>query len=177
MKRIQSLSTAIFIFLAAAARAGVVPPDFRAGANRLRFGLGFRRRRRFAHDIAGLFAGRAAGTGRGCAAERAGILVQRLLRRVAQKIFKCEHGRRAAENIVADFRFYVDHQFVKNLERLGLVFDERIALPMRAQADAVTQRIHFVKMLLPQFVNRAQDRETLDGHQFFRLLEIGRAHV
>jgi hypothetical protein len=54
--------------------------------------------------------------------------VQRLLRHVAQEIFKRHHAGRAAENVVADLRFDVDHQFVENLERLGLVFDQRIAL-------------------------------------------------
>ena len=98
----------------------------------------------------------------GTAAKRARVLVQGLLRDVLQKIFKRHHARRAAENVVADFRFHVDHQFVKNLERLGLVFQQRIALAVRAQADAVAQAVHLVKMLLPQFVNRAQNREALD---------------
>jgi hypothetical protein len=66
--------------------------------------------------------------GRGGAAKRAGGLVQRLLRHVPQEIFKRQHGRRAAEDVVADFRLHVDHQLVEHLERLGLVFHERVAL-------------------------------------------------
>ena len=63
--------------------------------------------------------------------------VQRLLRRIAQEILKRHQAGRAAEDVVADFRLHVDHQLVENLERLGLVFQQRIALAVRAQADAV----------------------------------------
>ena len=97
-------------------------------------------------------------------------MVQRLLRGVAEKILKRHQARRAAENVVADLRLDVDHQFLENLERFGLVFDQRIALAVRAQADAVAQAVHLVKMLLPQLVNRAQDRVALDRLERFRIL-------
>ena len=45
---------------------------------------------------------------------------------------------------MADVGLDVDHQLVENLETLRLVFDERIFLAMRAQADAVTQAVHLV---------------------------------
>ena len=63
---------------------------------------------------------------------------------------------------MADLRLDVDHQLVKNLERFGLVFDERIALAVAAQADAVAQAVHFIEMLLPQAVNGAEHRVALD---------------
>ncbi len=113
----KSTPVALLVFLAAAARAGVVATYFRASANGLGFGLRFRRRRSFAHDVAG-FALRAS-CGR-AATERAGGLVQGLLRDVFQEIFKCHYAGRAAENVVTDFRFHVDHEFIENLERLGL---------------------------------------------------------
>src|SRR5260221_6822529 len=81
----QSPSAAVLVFLAAAAGAGVVAPDFRAGADGPGLGLCFRRRRRFAHDVTGLFAARTAG-GHAAAAERARVLVQGLLRDVLQAI-------------------------------------------------------------------------------------------
>ena len=42
-----------------------------------------------------------------------------------------------------------DHQLVKHLEGLGFVFDERIALAVRAQTDARPQAVHAVEVLLP----------------------------
>src|ERR1035437_8118044 len=166
---LRLLPAAVFVFLAAAAGAWAVAADFRAGADGVGLGLGFHRLRGFADHVAG-FGLSAAGSGAG-AAERAGVLVQGLLRRVAEKIFKRHQARRAAEDVVADLRFHVNHQFVENLERFGLVFEQRIALAVGAQADAVAQAVHLVKMFLPQFVNRLQDGVTLYRHQFFRLLE------
>ena len=89
-------------------------------------------------------------------------LMRRLLRHVAQEILKRHQAGGAAEDVVADLGFDVDHQFLENLERLGLVFDQRIALAVRAQADAVAQAVHLVKMLLPELVNGAQNRVALD---------------
>ena len=43
----------------------------------------------------------------------------------------------------------VDHQLFENLESLGFVFDERIALAVRAQPDAVPEAVHLVEMFLP----------------------------
>ena len=107
-------------FFSTAAGARVVAPDFRAGPFRLR--LFFRKLiRRFADQIASLLflVCRAA-------AEGAGLLVQRLLLHVAQKILERHHARRAAENIVADLRFDVDHQFVENFIGFRFVFHQRI---------------------------------------------------
>src|ERR1035437_9750500 len=85
---LRLLPAALFVFLAAAAGAWVVAADFRAGADGLGLGLAFHRLRGFADHVAG-FGLSAAGSGAG-AAERAGVLVQGLLRRVAEKIFKDE---------------------------------------------------------------------------------------
>src|SRR5271154_657230 len=132
----QLFAAALLVFFAAATGARIVAADFRAGANGLGFGLAFRRLRGFTDHVAGIFVRRRAGGG---TAKSIGILVQGLLGDVAQEIFKRHHARRAAENIVADLRFYVDHQFVENLERLGFVFQQRIALAVRAQAAALAQ--------------------------------------
>src|SRR5208283_2740572 len=74
---VLSPSAAVLVFLAAAAGAGVVAADLRAGAD----GLGlFLRGGGFAHDIAGFALRRAARTGgRSAAAEGARRLVQCLL--------------------------------------------------------------------------------------------------
>src|SRR5204863_27265 len=60
---------------------------------------------------------------------------------------------------------------IEHLEGFRFVFDQRIALPIAAQADAVTQAVHLVKMLLPQLVNRRQDREALDFLERIGILE------
>ena len=88
--------------------------------------------------------------------------MQGLLRRVAEKILEREQAGGAAEDVVANLRFDVDHQLVKNLERLGLVFEQRIALAVGTEADAVAQAVHLVKMFLPQFVDRLQNRVAFD---------------
>src|SRR2546425_359595 len=58
--------------------------------------------------------------------------------------------------------FDVDHQFLENLKGFSLVLDQWVTLAMCAQADAVAQAVHLVKMFLPQLVNRAQNRIALD---------------
>src|SRR5208282_6007792 len=167
----ELLPAAVLVFLAAAAGAGIVAADFWAGANRLGFFRG-RRRRRFADDVAGFALRAAAGAGGSRAtAKGAGGLVQGLLRDVAQKILEGHHGRGAAKDVVADLGLHADHQFVENFVGLGLVFDKRVALAVAAQADAVAQAVHFVEMFLPQLVNRAQNRVALDGREFFGVLE------
>src|SRR6185312_11653368 len=93
------------ILLPAPARARIVASNFRPGA--LRLWLFLRKFvRRFAHHIALLVLVRRA------AAEGRGLLMRRLLRHVAQEILKRQHARRAAENIVANLCFDVDHQGV-----------------------------------------------------------------
>ena len=44
-------------------------------------------------------------------------------------------------------------------------------LRVRPQADALTQAVHLVKVLLPQFINRAQNRVALDRHELVRLFK------
>ncbi len=72
---------------------------------------------------------------------------------------------------MANLGLHVDHQFVENLERLGFVFDERVALAVTAQTDAVAQAVHFIEVFLPQTVNRAQDGEPLDFLQRFGIFK------
>src|SRR3989442_4401084 len=43
---------------------------------------------------------------------------------------------------VANLGFDVDHQLLENLEGLGFVFDERVALAVGAEANAVAQAVH-----------------------------------
>ena len=64
--------------------------------------------------------------------------------------------------VVVRIALHIDHQLVENLECLGLVLDERIALAVTRKADAVAQAVHFVEMFLPETVNRGEDGEPLD---------------
>ena len=104
-------------------------------------------------------------------AEGAGGLVRRVLRHVAQEILERHQARGAAEDVVANLGFDVDHQFLENLERFGLVFDQRIALAVGAQADAVAQAVHLIEMLLPELVDGAENRVALDFLERVRIFE------
>ena len=53
---------------------------------------------------------------------------------------------------MADLGLDVDHQLFENLERFRLVLDQRIALTVRAQPNAVSQAIHLIQVFLPQFL-------------------------
>ena len=46
-----------------------------------------------------------------------------LLRDAAEKILECHEAGRAAEDVVANLSFDVDHQLVEHLEGFGFVFD------------------------------------------------------
>src|SRR4051812_14100964 len=129
------LPAALLVFLFAAAGTGVVPAHFGPATDRL--GL-LDCRSGFADDVAALGRTipdrlRAAGSR---AAEGIGVLLDGALLRVME-VFERHHVRGAAEDVMADLGFDVDHQLFENLEGFGLVFDERIALPMSAQTDAV----------------------------------------
>jgi len=91
--------------------------------------------------------------------------VDRLLRHFAQEVFERQQTGCAAKDIVTDLRLDVDHELFEHGERLGLVFDERVTLAVSPQANAVAQAVHVVKMLLPQFIDRAQNGVTLDRLQ------------
>src|SRR5579885_2871829 len=165
-----SFAAAVFVFLAAAAGAGVVAADLGAGADGPVFFF-LLRRRRFADDVSAVGRRSRTGTGGGRSAKGAGGLVQGLLGHVAQKIFEGGHGGRAAEDVVADLRFDIDHQFVEHAERLGLVFHQGVALAIAAQADAVTETVHFIKVFLPEAVNGHQNGEALDFFEGFGIFE------
>ena len=68
----------------------------------------------------------------------------------------------AAEDVVADLGFDAGHQLLENLVGFGLVFHQRIALAVGAQADALAQAVHAVEMLLPELVHGIQDGVALD---------------
>src|SRR5204862_2743636 len=97
--------------------------------------------------------------------------MHRLLRHVSQEALESHHARGAAEDVVANLSFDVDHQLLEHLERLGLILDKRIALAIRPQADAVAQAVHPVKVLLPKLVDGAENRNPLDGLEGLRILE------
>src|SRR5262245_42000303 len=132
----------MLVLLSALARARIIAADLWAGADGLGF---FHGGRGFADDVAGIL-GRATGAAGGGAAtataKGAGRLMQRLLRDVAQKILEGHEARGAAEDVVANLGFDVNHQLVENLVGLRLVFDERVALAVGPQTDAVTQTVH-----------------------------------
>src|SRR5205807_5948844 len=160
------LPAAMLVLPAAAARARIVASDFRSVADRL--GL-LRRGHRFADHFTPL--GRRRVARRLVSAEGAGGLVHRLLRHAAQELLERHQARRAAEDVVANLRLDVDHQFIKHLERLGFVFDERVALAILPQANAVPQTVHAVEMLLPEAVNRAENSVTFDGFELLRIFK------
>ncbi len=83
-------------------------------------------------------------------------------RQVAHEAVEGHHAGGAAEDVVADFGLDVGHQFVEDLEGLRLVFDERIALAVGAQADAVAQGVHAVEVLLPEGVHGLENDVALD---------------
>ena len=93
------------------------------------------------------------------------------LRQVVQELLEGHEARGAAEDVVADLRLDVDHQGVEELEGLGLVLDERVALAVGTQADGVAQRIHPVEVLLPQAVDGIEDGVALDVGQGVGALE------
>src|SRR5439155_12542596 len=157
----------MLVFFAAATGTRVVASDFWAGADR--FGL-FCRGHDFGNHFAAFDRRRLAA---GCrAAKRAGLLMNGPLRQLAQELLEGHEAGGAAEDVVADLGLDVDHQLIKNLERLGLVFDEWIALSVGAQTDAVAQAVHAVEVLLPQPVNRAENGVALDGLELSRVFNL-----
>ena len=115
-------SATLLVFLLAAAGTGIIAPHLRPGPFGLWLFLG-KVVGGLAHNVARLCLVRL-----GRILECAGGGVRRLLRHVAQKILERPQARSAPEDVVANLGFDVDHQFFKDLERLRLVFDERIAL-------------------------------------------------
>src|ERR1022692_1318882 len=88
------LSAAVLVLFPAAAGAGIVPSHFGAAAHRFGLGHGLGR---FGDHVAGSFA---AGGGRGLAGPKSCLLlVNGLLRHVAQKLLEGHHAGSAAENI------------------------------------------------------------------------------
>ena len=117
----------MLILFAALAWAGVVASHLWADPHRLRF---FHGSSSFADDIAVLggrfrarFLRRGGVAACGSAAKGASRLMARALRHVSQKVFESHQAGGTAKNVMADFGFDVDHQFLKNLECLGLVLD------------------------------------------------------
>src|SRR5882672_3523807 len=104
------------------------------------------------------------------------------LRNAAQEILKSHQTRGAAKDVMANLGLNVDHQLLENLEGFRFVFNERIALPVRAQADTVAKTVHLIEMLLPQLVNGAQNRVALDFPERLWIFEtdlqlVGIAHL
>ena len=108
-------------------------------------------------------------------------MVTGALRDAAEEVFESHQTRSAAEDVMTNLGFDVDHQFLENLESLGFVFDERIALAVRAETNAVAQAVHLIEMLLPQLVDGAEDRVALDFPERIGIFEadlqlVGLAH-
>ena len=86
----------------------------------------------------------------------------RLLRHVAEEILEGHQAGSASEYIVANLGFDIDHQLIENLKGLDFIFNERIALTVATQVDAVTEAVHLIEMFLPKFVDRAENRVAFD---------------
>src|SRR5437667_3781323 len=152
----------MLVFFSAAAGTGIVAAYFGTESDRFRFGHGFGR---FTHHVAWFRSvpGRSGGR-----SVRVHALVLGDLGNVPQELLESHHAGSAAEDIVANLGLDADHQLFKNFERFRLVFDERIALSIRAQANGVAQAVHAVEMFLPEPVDGAENRVT-----FHRLERFG----
>ncbi len=126
-------SAAMLVLLPAPAGTRVVPSHLRAGPRRFRL---LHLRRRFAHHVA---SAPRRSLARRLPAEAGWGFVRCLARHVAQELLERHQARRAPENVVADLRLRVDHQLLENLERLRLVLDQRVPLPVRPQPDAMPE--------------------------------------
>ena len=100
------------------------------------------------------------------------FFAQEELRQRCQEILERLQIGSAAKQIVQNFILNVRHQFDEHVVCFGLVFDERILLRVAAEINALAQRVHGVKVLLPQAINRVQNDVTLqafDGSRFFMI--------
>ena len=60
-----------------------------------------------------------------------------------------------------DVRLNRSFHCLEHVERLDLVLDERIPLPVGAQIDALAQHVHAIEMLHPMIVDDAQHDDLL----------------
>src|SRR5437764_381963 len=80
------------------------------------------------------------------------FLVHGILRQIPQELLEGHQAGGAAEDIPADLRLNAHHEFLKGLEGLRFVLDQRIALTIRPEANGVAQAVHVIKMFLPKLV-------------------------
>ena len=98
------------------------------------------------------------------------LLPHEKLREGGEKRLEGLQVRGAAKEIVQHFILNVRHQIDKHLVGFRLVFDQRILLRVAAEVDAFAERVHRVKMLLPEAIDRVQDDvalEALNRGRFF----------
>src|SRR5207302_2803666 len=74
------------------------------------------------------------------------------------------------------------HHPAEHVERLALIFDERVALPVGAQADALLQVVHLVKVFAPLTVEHREDHAALElakhlASELFLTTLVGRQRV
>src|SRR5437764_563966 len=103
--------------------------------------------------------------------EGGGFLMDGFLRQLAEELLEGHQAGGAAEDVVTNIGLDTDHQLIKDLEGFGLVLDERVALAVGTQADAVAQTVHAVEVFLPQPVNRAENGVALDGLELLRIFK------
>ena len=74
-------------------------------------------------------------------------------------------GGRGAELAGHDLRLDRVHQLLEHVERLALVFDERIALAVGAQVHAMAEIVHRAQVVLPLAVDRIEKHAALHERQ------------
>ena len=144
MRELCITATAFFIFLTAAAWAGVITSY---GFIAQRMGLRSRLngtlndllvlRRRFPRAVAALAKGQWSA----------------LLGDFCQHIAQIIHVRSGTENTLADLLTDLRHEIFKEMIGLVFIFVQRILLAITAQHDASAQLFHLGEMILPMVVN------------------------
>src|ERR1700722_513669 len=173
------LAVALFVLLAGAARAGIVAADFGAGAD----GLG-----RFDWRVASLklhllflatllafdFFRRKL---RESARDQRFLRGRCRLRRRRGRLFRRAHQKEEPHGFSVD----AIHQLIEKYECFLLELDQRIFLPVPAQADAFLQMVQREEMVFPLAVHHIQQNVALQPAQCLRaekrfFLLVARAH-
>ena len=84
----------------------------------------------------------------------------RRLQAVLELLLLLRHDAHAVHEL-CDVRLNRSFHCLEHVERLDLVLDERIPLPVGAQIDALTQHVHAIEMLHPMIVDDAQHDDLL----------------
>src|SRR5438034_4015170 len=153
-RRVQSPAVAPLVFLARTAPARVVAAEFSGLAGRHCRGLAERSRSPLLSLDASVGAGGSIQLARTALGDLAHERRWRGCRGVALHLDPIDRHHDVALDPLAEL--------VEHLESLVLVLDQRVALPVRAQPDALAEVLHLGQVLHPLPVDRAQHHVALD---------------